>query len=311
MTILPRHFRTGTMAQANPRVAYCFTYNNYTDANIDVLKEWMVANCKYGCFQKEVAPTTGTIHLQGYLSLQKKQRMTTIAKKLGTLGIQLALINANGTPQQNRTYCSKPGGQDFWETGEINIVGQGARNDILEIHDKVKRKRPLDEIVNDHPETFYKYHRGIERAISIFDEAPIKRDMDIVLLFGDSGTGKTTKAEMYAAMYGDYHFVEQPTGQLWFDGYKGQPSIIIDEFKGWIQPTMLNRYLDSRRVRLPIKGSSVFAQYTHVFITSNYPPEEWWSDKVIWCKKALFRRITHIYEFRGNDHMDCTIKKLK
>lgn len=109
---------------AHARIAYCFTYNNYTEENIRILKEWLEENCKYACFQKEVAPTTGTRHLQGYISLKKKARMTTIQKKFGVLEIQLALINANGTPLDNRTYCSKEGGEDFWETGFLKIMAQ-------------------------------------------------------------------------------------------------------------------------------------------------------------------------------------------
>lgn len=106
------------------RKSYCFTYNNYTEDGITALKGWLTEQSNYACFQKEVAPTTGTQHLQGYILLKKQCRMTTIQKKLGALEIRLTLINANGTPMQNRTYCSKEGGSDFWETGLIFIVGK-------------------------------------------------------------------------------------------------------------------------------------------------------------------------------------------
>jgi len=64
-------------------------------------------------------------------------------------------------------------------------------------------------------------------------------------------------------------------------------------------------------MKLPVKGGFVNAKFTHVFITSNYPPEEWWSDKVVWNRDSLIRRINHIYEFRGTSHVDVVIKKLK
>jgi len=104
------------------RVGYCFTWNNYTDDGIAALKGWLTEQSKYACFQKEVAPTTGTLHLQGYINLKKPSRMTTMQKRLGELGIQLTLINANGTPAQNRIYCSKEGGSDFCEIGNLLIV---------------------------------------------------------------------------------------------------------------------------------------------------------------------------------------------
>jgi len=294
------------------RVNYCFTYNNYTEKRIGKLKGWLEENCKYACFQKEVAPTTGTHHLQGYINLKKKLTTGSLQKKLGVLKIQLALINANGTPAQNRTYCSKEGGSDFWECGEIKIVGQGARNDLKEPCAKIKNKRPLEEIANEHPETWVRYHRGFTSLHNMLDEQPEEREMDVVLLFGDAGTGKSTKARMYAKLYGKSYTLGVPSGgSLWFDGYNGQSSLLIDEFKGWIQPTYLNQLLDKYFFKMPIKGGFVNPKFTHVFITSNYPPEEWWSDKVIWNKEALLRRITHIYEFRGTDHVNCVIKKLK
>ena len=42
---------------------YCFTFNNYPDTSL-------VDNliCKYIAYSKEVAPTTGTPHLQGYVT---------------------------------------------------------------------------------------------------------------------------------------------------------------------------------------------------------------------------------------------------
>lgn len=297
---------------AGLRTTYCFTYNNYTPAGVDTLKQWMVENCKYGCFQEEVAPTTGTQHLQGYINLKKQARMTTLQKRFGPMGLPLALINANGTPEQNRTYCSKPGGNNFWETGNIKIVGQGARSDLSMVAEKVLGKRPLSEVAGEHPETFIKYHRGIKELMFVTDEPADEREMEVVLFIGDPNTGKSHKARMYAKLYGKYYTLGQPNnGALWWDGYKGEESIVIDEFKGWITPTQLNAILDKYKLPLNIKGATTYARYTHVFITSNYPPEEWYSDKVIWNKASLLRRITHIYQYRGTSYMDAVITKLK
>lgn len=315
-SILPRHFGTGTLEQitemANARTNYCFTYNNYTPAGVDNLKQWMEDNCKYGCFQEEVAPTTGTQHLQGYMNLHKKARMTTLQKRFGPMGIPLTLINANGTPEQNRTYCSKPGGNNFWETGNLNIVGQGKRSDLSIVSEKVLGKRSIAEVAGEHPETFIKYHRGIKELYFMLDEPANERELEVVLFFGDPNTGKSYKARMYAKLYGKYYTLGQPNnGALWWDGYKGEDSILIDEFKGWIIPTHLNSILDIYKLPLNTKGGTTYARYTHVFITSNYPPEEWYSDKVVWNRQSLLRRITSIYEYRGTDYLNVTVTKLK
>lgn len=312
-TILPSTSDTGhRIIDLMARVAYCFTWNNYTEDRLVAFKEWLEENCKYACLQKETAPTTGTQHIQGYLNLAQKKTMGYIQKKLTDIDVRLSLLGAKGTATQNRAYCSKPGGTDFYEIGNIKIAGQGARSDLSEVAEKVLGKRPISEIANEHPETFIKYHKGINSLSFALDLPLEERPMETILYFGDARTGKSTKARMIARLYGSYYKLGMPNnGSLFFDGYKGELSLIIDEFKGWISPTYLNDLLDKYRMILNLKGSSTYAKYEHVFITSNFPPEEWWSDKVIWNKEALFGRLTSIYEFRGTSHVDSIIKKLK
>jgi len=238
--------------------------------------------------------------------------MTAIQKSLVGLGIQLTLINANGTPEANRTYCSKPGGQDFTEIGNIKIVGSGKRTDLMEVADKVLGKRPISEIAEEHPVEYIKYYRGINALQFITSRIPDERPMETVLFFGDANTGKSTKARQYAKLYGEYYTLSQPNnGALWWDGYKGEKSVLIDEYKGWITPTQLNCILDQYKISLPTKGGTIYGHYEHVFITSNFAPEDWYSEKVIWDKQSLFRRLTHIYEYRGTTPQNAVIKKLK
>lgn len=168
------------------------------------------------------------------------------------------------------------------------------------------------EIANEHPEAWVRYHRGFESLYNRLDDGPDEREMDVVLFFGDAGTGKSTKARSYAKLYGKYYSLGISSGgNLWFDGYNGEATILIDEFKGWIDPRTLNKILDIYKERFNVKGSTILGKWNHVFITSNYPPEEWWKQEVVWERAALLRRIHHIYEFRGTDHVDCVIKKLK
>jgi len=136
--------------------------------------------------------------------------------------------------------------------------------------------------------------------------------MDVILFFGDARSGKSQKARRYAKLYGKHFRLGVPNGDtVWFNGYNGQNTLIIDEFKGWMKPTFLNDILDIYPVDLPTKFGFVKAKYTHVFITSNYPPEEWWGENVKWNKEALYGRINHIYQFTGNNYLTSTVKKLK
>lgn len=294
---------------AAQRYNYCFTYNNYTDDLLGVLKIWLTDNCKYAVLQKEFAPDTGTPHVQGYLSLVKKLRTGTIQASLQKFGIHLHLEYAKGNAKQNRDYCSKAGGSDFWEHGTLGE--QGKRSELNDVAQKVLRKRPISEIAHDYPETFIKFHKGIKALAFEIGGPSEERPMETILYFGDTNTGKTTKARNISKLYGPIFKVPHPDGKLWFDGYNGEKSILIDEFKGWITPTMLNDILDKYVMKVEYKGGFTYACWEHVFITSNYPPEEWWTEKVKWHKESLFRRLTSIYEFRGINHVDCEIKKIK
>jgi len=298
------------MARETQKYHFQFTHNNYEEDHYNVLKVWFSDNCKYACMQKEVGEE-GTPHIQGYFSLKKKMRTLSLQKTFNQLlGTNLHLEWAKGSAQQNRVYCSKSGGTDFWECGEMK---QGKRNDLEEVSDKILRKRPLNEIAVEHPVSYIRYNKGFIALAAVIEQPPEHRTMDVTLYFGDSNTGKTKMAEHYAFLFGEYHLVQRPDKNrpLYWDNYRGQKTIIIDEFKGWITPTTLNRYLDSYKCELDCRGVTKWAYFEHVIITSNYEPDQWWSSDVVWHRESLFRRLNNIFEFRGTSHVDCVIKNLK
>jgi len=66
----------------NALYKYCFTLNNYTEEEVCQVKETIAKICKKGGFGFEIGES-GTPHLQGYLHLLKKERLTGIAKLPG------------------------------------------------------------------------------------------------------------------------------------------------------------------------------------------------------------------------------------
>lgn len=102
--------------RASPCVGYCFTFNNYTDEDIQSLDTLYPGYVVYMVYGKEVAPTTGTPHLQGYFQLKAKARITQIHTAY-PFTKKMAIIASNGTAEQNRTYCTKGG--DIKEFGTL------------------------------------------------------------------------------------------------------------------------------------------------------------------------------------------------
>lgn len=84
----------------------------------------------YLIWEKEVAPSTGTCHIQGYIRLVRKQSMSTTKLLLTD---RAHLERAKGTEEENRVYCSKEReGNDWAEEGtfQADEGKQGRRTDL-------------------------------------------------------------------------------------------------------------------------------------------------------------------------------------
>lgn len=104
--------KLGNNKQVSPARKWCFTFNNYKNSDIIVLKD-LFQNHLY-IFGEEKAPTTGTPHLQGFVQFKTKVRPLSV--------IPYKTINweaAKGTLEQNYIYCSKEG--EFHTNIEQNI----------------------------------------------------------------------------------------------------------------------------------------------------------------------------------------------
>lgn len=83
-------------------------------------------------------------------------------------------------------------------------------------------------------------------------------------------------------------------GTLWLDGYEGQETILIDDFRGWISFSALLHILDGYPLQQQVKGSTIKARWTHVIITSNVAWDAWYKSISDECKSALRRRLTNV-----------------
>lgn len=86
--------------------SYAWTLNNPTAAEEAGLRRSAAdPACVFLCFAPEVAPNTGTPHLQGYVYF-KEARTLSSAKQF--ISPRCHLEAAKGTPTENKTYCSGP-----------------------------------------------------------------------------------------------------------------------------------------------------------------------------------------------------------
>ena len=107
---------------------WCFTVNN-PDGSLDTdLEAWLGNGLKYAVYQHEVGEE-GTEHFQGYLELDRGQRMSYVKKWLPTAHLE----TRRGTQQQAIDYCKKADSRldGPWEYGTPS-EGQGNRSDIVQ-----------------------------------------------------------------------------------------------------------------------------------------------------------------------------------
>lgn len=145
---------------------WLFVVNNYSEDEVAALQALgHSGDIEYICIGKEVAPTTGTPHLQGYLELKRKKRRNGVKRLLGINRVHLEITR--GTGEQNKKYCSKTRDEDevpnewFWESGEM-IPNQGQRTDLESIQQMIKSGASELEIADAHFGSWVRYRASFQ-----------------------------------------------------------------------------------------------------------------------------------------------------
>ncbi len=297
-----RRKKQGSMAKH-----WCFTDNSRLE-----IDEWKTLSLTAGFADKvdylivgmEKAPTTGQLHGQGYLKLVKQDRLTGVKKMLTLPAIHLEV--KRGTVAQAIAYCEykDPKAEcklkdekDVFEYGE-RPKEKGSRTDIQVGIDILKGGGGISEIAETAPQLIVKYPSGFVKLASVLKEktVPLERPVKVYWLWGKTGTGKT-----HSAMYAEEHPFVMHGYQLekgYFDNYKGQKTLIIDEFAHQCKITYLLSLTDKWKLELNVKYGSTFAEWTTVFVTTNISfPEAVYPGANQEHRAALFRRITKAVHF--------------
>lgn len=229
---------------------------------------------RYMAFAREVCPTTGKGHWQGFLYLHKKATLTRI-KSLVSKVWHWEIMR--GDLESNIAYCSKAG--TLVEHGIR--PAQGQRSDISGLVTAILGgKRRADDVLSADPEQYCKYYKAIIRAEDICNSS-MKREWmtTIVWIWGPTGVGKSHMVNEKAP--GAYKKPLSCADLKWWDDYAGQEDVWLDDFRGQIPYSELLRLADkwpmavSRRCRAP----SPFMAKT-IWITSCLEPED------VYCKQA-------------------------
>ena len=249
------------MTQQKNRL-FCFT-DFVLDAS---LYDQSLLGFSYCIAGEEVCPSTNKKHWQGFMYFKNARSLSSVIKKLKPRHVEACW----GSATQNITYCSKDGNIVF-EIGDKPSPGK--RTDIADARDEVLAGRSVDSICLDNPEFFHQYGRTLSKIEDIALRRRFRTEMTVgTWYYGNTGVGKSHLA--FANFTPETHYV-YPDDNGWWDGYCGQETVIINDFRGNIPYSLLLNLVDKwplcvrRRNREPAPFLA-----KSVIITSSLMPQQ-------------------------------------
>lgn len=282
------------MPRAPRHRSFVFTLNNYTDNDLDHLRDEFAADAriaagtphiKYLCFGKEVS-TGGTPHLQGFVQFKRVKPFDFVKKVISP---RAHLEVAHAGPYIAAGYCKKgKQSHEEWEEFKMDGPNYGLEADVTEygeapVSDEQRgqdektrfetayalaKEGDLEEIDKD---ILVRYYSTLKKIKTEHQVLPEQMDvLDFHWYTGPSGTGKSRKANLENP--GAY----RKNVNKWWDGYDGQSCVIIEEWSPHhhVLANHLKVWLDHYPFSAETKGGHVCIRPPRVIITSNYTVEE-------------------------------------
>ena len=198
----------------------------------------------------------------------------------------------------NRAYCTKEDtrepGTEPWEHGDV--PRQGERSDLAGLAEAIKDGVTEQEIAEKFPGDVIRYHRGISYLRGLYEE-PRRWKTNVFWWYGPTGTGKSFEAnQRFPEAYWKMGC------NKWWDGYRGEHSVIIDDYRRDLCTfAELLRLLDCYPYRVEYKGGTCHFRARDVVITTPLDPRSTWAGRTEEDLQQLIRRITEIRFFGPAD----------
>jgi len=247
--------------------AWTFTLNNYTEESEQLLQ---ALDVKYLIYGREVGES-GTPHLQGYVSFANPRRFNAIKK---TLPVGSHIEAALGNSQQNFDYCTKD--NDYFEKGtRPKTAKEGGAMEKKRWDDAMQSAKDgrLDDIPTDIRVRYYRTWKQIKS--DYMPPVPDADDTTGIWYYGEAGAGKSRTARA------DYPDAYLKMCNKWWDGYQDEPYVIIDDIdcKHDCLGHHLKIWADRYAFLAETKGGAIKIRPDKIIVTSQYSPEQIWSDQ--------------------------------
>lgn len=151
----------------------------------------------------------------------------------------------------------------------------------------------FQELEQAFPDVVVRHYTTLQKIWVDSVEPAFRPDVTVNCYWGVTRSGKTHRCFEEA---GPVYYIKNPNTK-WWDGYKGQRNVIIDEFTGLINISYLLSWFDKYPAVGEVKNSQRPLQCTNFWITSNVNPREWYPAATELQKDALMARFTNLVHF--------------
>ena len=239
---------------------------------------------KYLLYAPENCPDTDRFHFQTYIVWRHQKTMSASLKNLD-FNTHPRLAPCKGSYESNLNYIkgpyispdktkTKPFNPDWKDFGQV--PSKGARTDLLEIKEAIMNDSlTVDEILLTKPDYYHQYGR----TLFALEDAHLRSKhrtwmTECTWYWGGTGAGKSHAAfEGYSEK--THYLWSCDTSNDWWDGYHGQPIVVMNDYRGELKYNKLLQLIDkwpmkvSRRNREPTQFLG-----KHIIITSSLHPRD-------------------------------------
>jgi len=297
---------------------WLITINNPTEAD---WSQFSMLDTRYTCANLEIAPTTGTLHLQGFVYFHNAHSQSSLKKAVPRA--RLDVVTRDHDAGQCAEYClkgddtecpflmwpqwAKDCGPDKFPYEFGDPPEQGRRLDLESIAQAFLASDE-ERFAQDYPAQYVRNFRGLRALREVLDHHRDPTYPPMCFWFwGASGTGKTRRAFSFAGIAKKAHDSESPeenrgstywkNNTKWWDGYNQELTVIIDDFDAskWDFRDLLNLF-DRYPLTVERKGGAAKIRSEYFIITCEHPPSQYWEGNQL---NQITRRFFIIEEIKA------------
>lgn len=235
----------------------------------------------------------GTYHLQGMVMIDTAAsnvsrttfQETILGDEDGITHCE-AMIDPAGSWEYCRKESTRVPGTEPITFGSVKSK-QGKRTDLEDFYKDAKNVKTGEKTAAEVKDTHFKvrarHFKFFETVLAENTSARTEKTRCIVL-FGDSGCGKTFRAKEMCAnvKYTEDEVYTPPANvgnnALWWDGYVGQKAVILEEFDSAQFGINMFKQMMGQSSPLMVQSKGISGKFTSklVIICCNEHPRSWW-----------------------------------